>query len=168
MKIQTAYLFLLFSSCVSSRTKVSDDGFSMNEVTLEDSVITKYYESYYPDIKLKHGIDTIQGKTILLTNYYKYYSFKNVFENTDTVTIINFGSYTTHTRQFMLITRQSETKKEQVFLGGGSYNEELLELNNFFQCLGEKVAEKDKIFITDLYLRCRRGQAKTPVYINKY
>ncbi len=90
----------------------------MIEVTLEDSIIKQYFESYYPDIKLIDNIDTIKGRTTLLTNYYKYYSFKKIFD-TDSITIINFGSYTSHTQSFMLITHKSQGKKEQFFLGGG-------------------------------------------------
>jgi hypothetical protein len=165
IKAKIVFAFLLLSACASTKTKVSGGGFSMNEVTLEDSIINKYFESYYPDITLRHDTDTIKGKAVVLTNYYEYYSFKKIFEDTDSITIVNFGSYTSHTRSFMLLTHKTNAKKEQIFLGGGSYNDELHSLNDFFQSLGGKVPEEDKILITDLFLRCRRGQAQTPTYV---
>ena len=157
-------LFLL-SACASTKSTVPDDGFLMNEVTLEDSIIYKYFKSYYPDIELKDEIAKVKGKTVQLTNYYKYYSFKKKIGDTDSVTVINFGSYASHTKSFMLLTYKSQARKEDFFFGGSSYNEELLSLNDFFKSLGGKLTEEPKIIITDLFLRCRRGQAQTPIYV---
>ena len=137
----------------------------MNEVTLEDSIINQHFQNYYPDLRLQNEIDTITGKVMLLTNYYRYYSFKRNFSDTDSMTVINFGSYTSHTRSFMLVTHTFQARKEHLFLGGGLYNDELLSLSNFYKSLGQRLPEEAEIIITDLFLRCRRGQAKTPIYL---
>jgi hypothetical protein len=169
MKIFRTEFFLailLLCACASTKTSGTDENFLMSEVTLEDSTINQYLQSYDLNIRLINDIDTIKGKMRMITNYYKYYSLKKSFGDTDSITIINFGSYTSHAPSFMLITHKFKGKKEQLFFGRGQYDDELLSLNSFLSSFKGKLQENTKIIIIDLFLRCRRGQAKTPIYVS--
>ncbi len=106
------------------------------------------------------------GKELSGKNYYCYKSFSYKTNDSVRIDVINFGRYDSEGRCYMAIIVKNGTQEKISFFGKETYLNDLNNLNNVFIKNDKNINEKYKIEITDLLLRCRRGQLETPKYIH--
>ncbi len=108
----------------------------------------------------------VNGKKIVSKNYYSYKSFTLKLSDSSSIYVINFGTYTSDNPIFMMIVEEKNGLKEPNTFGKKSYSEEIKMLSTLFDEMKDSVQEEYQIEITDLFVRCRRGQRKTPIYVH--
>lgn len=132
----------------------------------EDSVILRLLTKYYPGDSISKKHIVINGEIKDIKKYYGYLSFRLPINKSGEIRIINFGTYSEHNPNFMLVLKCFGDKKEESFvLGKNNLEEDLKLLDNLFSSFLQAVDEKYKLEILNLFLQCKQGILQTHCFI---
>jgi hypothetical protein len=110
--------------------------------------------------------DTMNGKVRTGRNFYSYESFYLRINDALSISLINFGLYDSEGGNYIVIIDKRKDDTAYLFLGRDSLEDDLAQLNKYFMQNKIVLKKRYKLEILDLFLRCEKGQIKTPVYIH--
>ncbi|MBN9386217.1 MAG: hypothetical protein J0H74_35995 [Chitinophagaceae bacterium] len=154
--ILTAILFVGFSDLAKSQ-----------EISKScDSLALSFLHENYPQDNIGFRTDTTNGKVRTGRNFYSYESFHLRINDILSIFLINFGLYDSEGGNYVVIIDKEKSDKTYLFLGKNSLEDDLAQLNKYFMSKKSILKNRYKLEILDLFLRCKKGQIKTPVYIH--
>jgi len=131
-----------------------------------DSLALSFLHENYPKDFIGFRNDTINGKVRTGRNFYSYESFRLCINDERSIFLINFGLYDSEGGNYVVIIDKDKSDKTYLFLGKGSLEDDLTQLNKYFISKTSILKNRYKLEMLDLFLRCKKGQIKTPVYIH--
>lgn len=131
-----------------------------------DSLALSFLHEKYPQDVIGFRKDTVSGKIETVRNFYSYESFHLRISDVLSIVLVNFGLYDSGGGNYIAIIDKRKDDTAYLFLGKDSLEDDLTQLNKYFMQKKGVLKKRYKLEILDLFLRCEKGQIKTPVYIH--
>ena len=154
--------FILFFVVIGTSTAIE----AQEKKGFYDSVAISFLKQIYPHYNIGFRNDTSNGTIKRVHNFYAYPSFHLTTNDSLSIEVVNLGTYFSEERGFILIIDSNKNGKVYMCLGEKSLEDDLAQLTNYFESKKKILKIEYKLEILDLFLRCKNGQIKTPVYIH--
>ena len=160
------YLFVIVFGLMSNYGFSQKPDGCKNITNYEESVILRLLIKYYPSDSISKKHLVINGKINNIKKYYGYLSFRLPINKNEEIRIINFGTYSEHNPNFMLVLKRFGDNLEESFvLGKNNLEQDLKLLDNLFSSFLKGVDEKYKLEILNLFLQFKQGVLQTHCFI---